>query len=156
MWPKSSSKLLGIHLFFFVVVYSSSYKRLIQIFQSNSSELLENFYWNIQDFDLVRICHGFALSTYLRLNIQKCLLLFFLNIVYSTIRRGQTQMMMGWGGRRGLRHNIQSSQHPSQHPPWLILHWLNCMDIKNCRNVSRMFVLGHRMGINCYVMICTW
>lgn len=162
MWLKSSSKPIGIqpffNLFFFFGggVYSKPiYERLIQRFQSNSTELVKNFYLDIQDSDLVRICHGFTLSTYLRLNVQKCLMLFFLNIVYSTIRRGQAQMMMGWEGRRWMRHNVQGSQHPSQHPPWLILHWLNCTDMKNYRNVSRMLVLGHRRIINCYVMTCT-
>lgn len=132
-----------------------TYKRLIQRVQSNSSELLENFSLYMQVFGLVRISHGFTVNTYLKLNVQKCLLPFFLNIVYSTIRRGQAQVMMDWGGRRGMRHNVQGSQHPSQHPPWLVLHWLNCMGIQNCRIVSRMFVLRHRRGVDCYVMTCT-
>jgi len=48
----------------------------------------------------------------------------FLNIVYSTLERGQAQMMMGWGGGRGKWHSFQGSQHSGQHPPGFVIHWL--------------------------------
>jgi len=80
----------------------------------------------------------------------------FLNIVYSTLERGQAQMMMGCGGGRGKWHSFQGSQHSGQHPPGFIIHWLTeTENIKICLEVFSVGRKGYKLL--CDTSMCkTW